>query len=413
MAQYNKKEVKMTDTIKHQIVIVGGGTGGIAVASHLLKELDNPDIAIIEPSDTHYYQPGWTFVGGGIIEAAKTARPMSKIIPAGVKWIQDSVATINPEENSLATAAEKQISYDYLVMAPGIKIDWDSIPGLKESLGKNGVVSNYDYNVASLTWEAIKSFQGGTAIFTQPKPPFKCPGAAQKIMYLADDTFRKSKVRDKSDIKFFSAGPGIFPVKKYAAALNKVIARKGLDIHYQSNLVELHPEKKEAVFERLTDGEQQTIQYDMIHVTPPMSAPDFLKDSPISDAAGWVDVDMYTLRHKKYANVFGLGDCTNTPNSKTAAAIRSQAPVLVSNLVTAINGQEGKVAYDGYASCPLVTGYGKLILAEFDYNLLPKETFPFDQGKERRSMYYLKKYVLPKFYWDVLLKGGDLNIGGG
>ncbi len=403
----------MTDTIKHQIVIVGGGTGGIAVASHLLKELDNPDIAIIEPSDTHYYQPGWTFVGGGIIEAAKTARPMSKIIPAGVKWIQDSVATINPEENSLATAAEKQISYDYLVMAPGIKIDWDSIPGLKESLGKNGVVSNYDYNVASLTWEAIKSFQGGTAIFTQPKPPFKCPGAAQKIMYLADDTFRKSKVRDKSDIKFFSAGPGIFPVKKYAAALNKVIARKGLDIHYQSNLVELHPEKKEAVFERLTDGEQQTIQYDMIHVTPPMSAPDFLKDSPISDAAGWVDVDMYTLRHKKYANVFGLGDCTNTPNSKTAAAIRSQAPVLVSNLVTAINGQEGKVAYDGYASCPLVTGYGKLILAEFDYNLLPKETFPFDQGKERRSMYYLKKYVLPKFYWDVLLKGGDLNIGGG
>ncbi len=403
----------MTDAIKHQIVIVGGGTGGIAVAAHLLKELDNPDIAIIEPSDTHYYQPGWTFVGGGIIEAEKTARPMSKIVPAGVKWIQDSVTTINPEENSLNTADEKQISYDFLVVAPGIKIDWESIPGLKESLGKNGVVSNYDYHAAPYTWRTIQSFQGGTAIFTQPKPPFKCPGAAQKIMYLADDAFRKSKVRDRTDIKFFSAGPGIFPVKKYAAALNKVIARKGLDVHYQTNLIELHPDKKEAVFERLTDGEQQTIQYDMIHVTPPMSAPDFLKGSPVSDSAGWVDVDMYTLRHKKYANVFGLGDCTNTPNSKTAAAIRSQAPVLVSNLVTAINGQDGKAAYDGYASCPLVTGYGKLVLAEFDYNLLPKETFPFDQGKERRSMYYLKKYVLPKFYWDVLLKGGDLNLGGG
>ena len=318
----------MTDAIKYQIVIVGGGTGGIEDAADQLKELDNQDIAIIEPADTHYYQPGWTFVGGGVIKAAKTARPMRKIIPTGIKWIKDSVATINPEENSLTTADEKQINYDYLVVAPGIKIDWEAIPGLKESLGKNDIVSIYDYNVASLTWETISSFQGGTAIFTQPKPPFKCPGAAQKIMYLADDAFRKSKVRDKTDIKFFSAAPGIFPVKKFAAALNKVIARKGLDMNYQSNLIELHPEKREAVFENLTDGERQTIKYDMIHITPPMSAPDFVKESPLSDSAGWLDVDMHSLRHKKYANIFGLGDCTNTPNSKTTAAIRSQVSVL-------------------------------------------------------------------------------------
>ncbi len=402
----------MTDSSKHQIVIVGGGTGGIAVASHLLKELENPDIAVIEPSDTHYYQPGWTFVGGGIVDASRTARPMSKVIPKGVQWIQDSVATLDPANNTLKTEGGKEIGYEFLVMAPGIKIDWEAIPGLKESLGKNGVVSNYDYRVAPLTWETIKSFQGGTALFTQPKPPFKCPGAAQKIMYLADEAFRKSKVRDKTDIRFYSAAPGIFPVKKFAAPLNEVIARKGLDIHYQSNLVELRPDDKEAVFENMTNGERETVKYDMIHVTPPMCAPDFVKNSPLGDDAGWVDVDMYTLRHKKFGNVFGLGDCTNTPNSKTAAAIRGQAPVLVSNLVTAMSGQEGKAAYDGYASCPLVTGYGKLVLAEFDYNLQPKETFPFDQGRERRSMYYLKKYILPRFYWDVLLKGGDLNAGG-
>jgi len=400
----------MTDTVKHQIVIIGGGTGGIAAASHLLKEKDDFDIAIIEPCDTHYYQPGWTFVGGGVIKAAKTARSMRKVIPASVKWIKDSVATINPQENSLKTSDGKQVNFDYLVVAPGIKIDWQAIPGLKESLGKNGIVSIYDYKIASLTWDAISSFQGGTAIFTQPTPPFKCPGAAQKIMYLADDAFRKSQVRDKTDIKFFSAAPGIFPVKKFAAALNKVIERKGLDMNYQCNLVELHPEKKEAVFENLADGEMQTVKYDMIHITPPMSAPDFIKDSTLSDAAGWLDVDMYSLRHKKYANIFGLGDCTNTPNSKTTAAIRSQVAVLVSNLVTAMNNQDGKAAYDGYAACPIITGYGKLILAEFDYNLMPKETFSFDQGKERRSMYYLKKYALPKYYWNVLLKGGDLSI---
>ena len=219
-------------------------------------------------------------------------------------------------------------------------------------------------------------------------------------------------MRDKTKMIFCSAAAGIFPVKKYAKVLNQVIGRKGLDMRYQTNLIELRPDKKEAVFEKLDDGEQRVIAYDMIHVTPPMSAPDFIKQSPLSDEGGWMDVNMYTLSHPRYPNVFGLGDCTNSPNSKTAAAVRSQTPVLVSNLVTTMAGGEGKAAYDGYASCPLITGYGKLVLAEFDYNLQPKETFPFNQGKERRSMYYFKKYVLPRFYWNVLLKGGDLNMGG-
>ncbi len=400
----------MEEVAHHKIVIIGGGTGGVAVAAHLQKEVEGLDIAIVEPAETHYYQPGWTFVGGGITKAEKTARSMSSVIPKGVKWIKDGVSTIEPAANALMLVSGEQVSYDFLIVAAGIKIDWDAIPGLKESLGKDGVVSNYDYNVAPKTWETIQNFKGGTAIFTQPPPPFKCPGAAQKILYLADDAFRKSNVRSKSNLIFCSAAPGIFPVKKYAAALNEVIARKGLDMRYQTRLVEIRADTKEAVFDK--GGEQEVIKYDMIHVTPPMSAPDFLKESAISDAAGWVDVDLHTLQHTQYANIFGLGDCTNTPNSKTAAAIRSQTPVVASNVVAAINDQVGKAAYDGYASCPLVTGYGKLVLAEFDYNMLPKETFPFDQGRERRSMYYLKKHVLPKFYWDVLLKGGDLNVGG-
>ncbi len=402
----------MTETSHYKVLIIGGGTGGIAVAAHLRKEMPDLEVAIVEPSETHYYQPGWTLVGGGIMQAEKTARPMEKVIPKGTRWIRDSVTAIDAEANTVTTEKGQQIGYDFLVVAAGIKIDWEAIPGLKESLGQNGVVSNYDYKTASITWETIKSFTGGTALFTQPKPPFKCPGAAQKILYLADDALRKQRVRGSSKLIFCSAAPGIFPVKKYAKTLNEVIARKELDVRYQTHLVALRPESKEAVFEKLADGGEEVIKYDMIHVTPPMSAPDFIKDSPLSDDGGWLDVDLHSLRHTRYANVFGLGDCTNTPNSKTAAAIRSQTPVLVSNLVTAINGQEGKAAYDGYASCPLVTGYGKLVLAEFDYNMLPKETFPFDQGKERRSMYYLKKYILPRFYWDILLKGGDLSFGG-
>ncbi|MFQ5488187.1 MAG: FAD/NAD(P)-binding oxidoreductase, partial [Gammaproteobacteria bacterium] len=226
----------MSETNHHKIVIIGGGTGGIAVAAQLLKELPGMDVAIIEPADTHYYQPGWTFVGGGIIKAEKTARPMVEVMPKGAQWICDSVRTIEPDANTVVTTGEQRISYDFLVVAAGIRIDWDAIPGLEESLGRNGVVSNYDYRSATATWEAIRSFSGGTALFTQPKAPFKCPGAAQKIMYLADDTFRKNKVRETSQLIFCSAAPAIFPVKKYAATLNQVIARKGLDVHYQTNL---------------------------------------------------------------------------------------------------------------------------------------------------------------------------------
>ncbi len=401
----------MSQTIHHKVVVIGGGTGGISVAAHLLKEVEDLDIAIIEPSDKHYYQPGWTFVGAGIFRPWETVRDTKDVLPKKAQWIQDSVEGIDADNNSLTMASGKTVSYDFLVVAAGIKILWDAIPGLKEGLGKNGIVSNYDYKIAPITWQTIKDFKGGTAIFTQPAPPFKCPGAAQKILYLADDAFRKHKVRDKSNLIFCSAAPGIFPVKKYAATLNQVIARKELDMRYQTKLVELRPELKEAVFES-PNGDQSVLSYDMIHVTPPMGAPDFIKSSVISDAGGWVDVNMHTLQHKTYKNIFGLGDCTNSPNSKTAAAIRSQTPVVVSNLILAMAGQEGKAAYDGYASCPLVTGYGKLVLAEFDYNLQPKETFPFDQAKERRSMYFLKKRILPKLYWDVLLKGGDVSLSG-
>ncbi|MDQ6962810.1 MAG: FAD/NAD(P)-binding oxidoreductase [Mariprofundaceae bacterium] len=395
--------------IKHQIVIVGGGTAGIATAAHLKKNNACLDVAIIEPSDVHYYQPGFTFVGAGIYKPEKTKRPMASVIPEGVTWLKDSVLSFDPENNTITTEKSGEIAYKGLVVAAGIKIDWDAVDGLAEAIKTEGVCSNYTYETADKTWKTIKRFKGGTAIFTQPKPPFKCPGAAQKIMYLADEAFRKQGVRNKTDIKFFAAAPSIFPIKHYADPLNAVIARKELNTNFKHHLVAIDGKKKEATFEHTETGKRTTSKYDMIHVTPPQCAPDFLKGSPLANAGGWVDVDKFTLQSTKFSNVFALGDCCSAPCSKTAAAIKAQGPVVVSNLLTVLAGGEAGTAYDGYASCPLVTGYGKLVLAEFDYNMQPKETFPFDQGQERKSMYYLKKYVLPKFYWDVMLKGGNLG----
>jgi sulfide:quinone oxidoreductase len=389
----------------YRIVIVGGGSAGITAAARLAKALPHGSIAIIEPSRKHYYQPLWTLVGGGVFPKQATEREESAFIPPGATWMQDAVTEFLPAENVVVTQGGKRVGYDYLIVAAGIQIDWEKVKGLKEAIGQDGVCSNYSYEYVDKTWDFIRNFPGGNAIFTQPAPPIKCAGAPQKIMYLADDHFRKVGVRDKTNVIFASATPSIFSVKKYADALNRVVARKGIETRYKHNLVEIRSQSKEAVFENLETKEPVVLKYDMIHVTPPKSAPDFLKRSPLANEAGWVDVDKATLQHVRYPNVFSLGDASSLPTSKTGAAIRKQAPVLVKNLLAVMKGQAVSPQYDGYTSCPLVTGYGKLILAEFDYDLNPKETFPFDQSQERYSMYLLKAYGLPAIYWHGMLKG--------
>jgi sulfide:quinone oxidoreductase len=389
----------------YAVVIVGGGTAGITVAAQLCRRLKQPSVAIIEPSEKHYYQPLWTLVGGGVFPRQASERDEASCIPRGATWLRDAVTAFHPEDNCVLTREGQRIGYDFLVVAPGIQLDWSKIKGLEGNLGRNGICSNYSYATVEATWETIRAFRGGTALFTMPDTPVKCGGAPQKIMYLADDYFRKSGVREQTRIVYASAGASIFSVPKYAQTLEKVVARKQIETQFRHNLIEVRPDKREAVFEQLDSGEKQVLHYDMIHVTPPMSAPDFVKRSPLANELGWVDVDKYTLRHVRYANVFSLGDAASTPTSKTGAAIRKQAPVVVRNLLAAMQGRPLSARYDGYTSCPLVTGYGRLVLAEFDYEQQPAETFPFDQGKERFSMYLLKKFGLPFLYWHGMLKG--------
>lgn len=396
----------MSSRIHHQLVVIGGGAAGLGVAARMLRVAQCNDVAIIDPSEHHFYQPLWTLVGGGVMAREASRKPMVELIPAGAKWIRDAVIEFRPEQNLLRTRDGLEVEYEYLVVAPGLQIDWDKIDGLPEALGKNGVCSNYSYDTVESTWQNIRGFTGGNAIFTFPPPPIKCAGAPQKIMYLAEDYFRKQGLRDKSNVIYYCATPSIFSAPHYAEALNRqVVGPRNIDVRYKHNLVAIRGEAKEAVFRNTESGEEVVQSYDMIHVVPPMSAPDFVKQSPLANEAGWVDVNKETLQHSRFSNVFGIGDASSLPTSKTAAAVRAQAPVLEANLSAVMRGQQPEARYDGYTSCPLVTGYGKLILAEFDYDLKPCETFPFDQSKERWSMYQLKRYVLPVIYWKGLLRG--------
>lgn len=396
----------MSSPIHHQVVIVGGGTAGITVAAQLTRGwFHRCDVAIVEPSDKHYYQPLWTLVGAGLAKKEATQRPEASVIPGRAAWIRDAVTEFLPEQNAIQTRDGKTLIYDWLVVAAGLQINWDSIPGLRESIGRDGVCSNYSYATVDSTWAAIRSFRGGTALFTYPSGAVKCGGAPQKIMYLADDRFREAGVRARTSIIYASASPSIFGIEPYRATLERVVARKQIDCRFRHELIEIRPQSKEAVFKNLDTQQQLTIPYDLLHVTPPMGPPSFIANSPIADKHGWVEVDAHTLRHKRFANIFALGDCSNLPTAKTGAAIRKQAPVAVRNLRAAMRDQPLPAQYDGYTSCPVVTGIGKLVLAEFNYKKEPDESFPVDQSQERWSMWLLKRYLLPLMYWHGMLKG--------
>jgi sulfide:quinone oxidoreductase len=390
---------------KHDVVVVGGGAAGLAVSHQLLREMNGLDLAILEPSDKHYYQPGWTMVGGGIFDKTETEREEAELIPKGARWIKSAAAKFVPEENAIVTADGHTVHYNYLVVCPGIQINWDNVKGLREALSKDGVCSNYSYEHVDATWRFVKQFSGGKTLFTHPATPIKCGGAPQKVMYLSEDYWQKHGI--KADMHFYSGGPGIFASPYYGKTLTKICQERGINTHFKHSLVEIKGSNREAVFKDLEGDKLVTVPYDFIHVTPPMGPPDVVKSSPLADAAGWIDVDKHTLRHKKYPNVFGLGDASNLPTSKTAAAVSSQATVATANLLTVLRDSNATLpqSYSGYTSCPLVTGYGKLVLAEFDYSLGPCETFPVDQSQERKSMYYLKKDVMPFMYWNGLVKG--------
>lgn len=395
----------------HAVVIIGAGTGGAAVAARLRRNQPGLDIAVIDPSNHHDYQPAWTLVGGGAYRAEDTRRALHDCLPSDVRHIAGRVAALLPDERLVELDDGSRVAYDYLVVAAGIQINWRAIDGLSEALGQNGVTSNYRYDLAPYTWELVRQFQGGTAIFTQPAGAVKCPGAPQKALYLAADHFRRHGVRPAS-LQFRTAGAAVFGVPFYAQALDKVMDSYGAEPHFGQQLVQVRGKEKIAVFESVVDGEavREEVAYDLLHVVPPQSAPDFIRQSPLADAAGWLEVDRHTLRHPRYPNVFGLGDCTSTPNSKTAAAIKSQAPVLVGNLLAALRGGGNVESYDGYAACPLTTSRGKVLLAEFTYGGTITPSFPLDPRVPRRFYWWLKRSFMPWFYWNILIKGRGLPV---
>ncbi len=393
-----------------KIVIVGAGSAGISVASRLRNKGES-DIAIIDPATFHYYQPLWTLVGAGEASAVSTKRLQADLIPQGVAWYRESVEGIDPGKSELTTDSGVIIGYDCLVVCPGIELAWDRVPGLEEAMSTPYASSNYTVDLAPKTWELVQKFNGGTALFTAPGTPVKCPGAPQKAAYLSSDEWQRRSILSKTDVIFATGAGGIFGVPEFAKVLREVVERYGIDARFNHELIKVDPDSRDATFQVTTDGvkTESTIRYDLLVATPPQRAPSFIRESPLAhpdNPLGWVPVDKHTLRDIRYANIFALGDVSDAPTSKTGAAIRKQAPVVVENVLATLSNRKLPANYDGYAACPFTTAKGKMLLAEFDYTLKPCPSFPvINTQKERTDMWYVKKYGLPAFYWNLMLKG--------
>ncbi|XP_076030024.1 sulfide quinone oxidoreductase [Oratosquilla oratoria] len=396
-----------TSLSSYKLVIVGGGAGGCATAAKFSSKLGKGQVAVIEPSTMHYYQPMWTLVGGGMKKLNNSGKPMSEVLPKKADWIKQKVVSFDPDNNFVTTEDGNQIGYEFLVVALGLQLNYSQVKGLPEAFETPGVGSNYSPLYVQKTFESLKNFKEGNAIFTFPASPVKCAGAPQKIMYISEEYLRKNGKRSNANIIYNTSLPVLFGIKKYADALWKVVEERNINVNLRRNLIEVKPDTREAVFQNLDEPEETfTYEYEMLHVTPPMSTPDVLKScKALTDDSGFLNVNKETLQHTQYPNVFGIGDCTNVPTAKTAAAVAAQTGILRKNLSLTMNGSSPTALYDGYTSCPLVTGYSKCILAEFDMNGNPLETFPFDQGKERRTMFHMKKDVMPALYWQLMLRG--------
>ncbi|WP_029904828.1 NAD(P)/FAD-dependent oxidoreductase [Prevotella sp. 10(H)] len=417
------KLTEFSSKAKGKIVIIGGGAAGLSMAALLGRWLDNPDITLIDPSDRQYYQPGFTLVASGVYKPEDVWKEQKDCIHSHTKWIKDIVKEVKPVSNQVITAENGTIPYDFLVLTPGLQINWEKTEGItQQTLGLGNAHTIYDFEGAQKTWAAIQEFSktGGKGIFTDTYTKHKCGGAPKKICLLTEHYTRKQETRNNVDLHYYTASHELYDVPYYTPRLLEIYNERNVPINLNTRLKGVDTSAKRVYMERIeTIGDEKitipfTEDYDFLHFTPPMSAPDFVKESGLSwtegklAAEGWVMVDKETLIHKTYSNIVCLGDCAGIPTSKTSAAVRKQVPVAAMNLISLMDGKTPETKYNGYAACPIITDYGHVLLCEFDYDKNPQPSTPFthlDMSREQAAAWHLKVSVLKPMYFNGMLNG--------
>jgi len=393
---------------RHEVVIIGGGNGGVSLAARL-KRYGVQDIALIEPKEHHLYQPLFSHIAGGRAQVKEAVRSQESVTPKGVAWIKDKAANVDAKANSVTLASGSEVTYEHLVLCPGLQYNWDAVPGLAEAVHSPYGSSHYEFELAPKLWTLLSSMRSGTVIFTMPSGPVKCAGASQKPMYLACDYWKEQGVLDNIRVVMVQPYPTVFGIPEVDRELDRKIAEYGIELRTNSELVAVNPASRTATIRNSADNTSEDLSYDVLNAVPPQSAPDWLKatDLPaVGDEHGFVEVDTRTLRHPRYPNVWSLGDAAGTANSKAGGALRKQAKVLAKNLLSARKGEPLSQKYNGYSVCPFTVSRNTVVFAEFDHHYQPMPTIPkVATWKESRLSWWVDRDMFPQVYWHLILKG--------
>lgn len=393
----------MTSSSTHNarpIVIIGGGNGGVSVAARLRRR-GVSDVVIIEPRDEHVYAPLQSHIAGGIADRRTVVRSQASVTPRGVTWVQDRVTAVFPDDSMVELSSGRRIEYRQLIVAAGIEQRWDAIPGLAEAEGTPTLVSNYTLDLAEEASAALQNIRSGTVVFTQPPEPASCAGVAQKPMYLACDRWKRLGLLPGIRVIFVTAEQAPFGIPEVAAELSRALEEYGVEVLFGTEVAEVRSDLREIDVER--DGEWTTIRYDLLHAVPPQSAADWITTSGLHGSDGFVDVDPETLRHRRWENVWALGDATSVTSIRSGGALRPQAKVIADGITKPAKNTR----YDGYSETPFTVSRRTVVFAEFDRSgrLAPSIPFWKTLYRERRFTFVMDRRVLPWVYWNLILKG--------
>ncbi len=396
---------------RRQIVVAGGSVGGLTVAARLLRAVPDAQVTVIEPRETHHYQPGYTLVGAGIYSRSDVLWDQGELMVPGMRWVRDSVLAFEPERNRVRLEGGDTVAYDVLVVALGVINHVDAVEGLREALETPRAAHIYDLSSGEKYWGLASAFEEGTAVFTYPPGYVKCGGAPQKITWLSEDLWRREGRRDRIEVHFHTSRPTLFPeVPRVDEAVTPLVEARGVHNHYGSVLRAVSASDRLAIFEeRLGDGETREVRrrYDLLHAVPHARTPAPLREGPLTrdGIGGQLEIDRETLQHPRFPNVFGVGDCAATGAAKTAATIRKQAPVVVQNLVDFLADRPPTARYDGASGCPLLTRYGRCMMFEFDYEGRLVNEWLYQSTRETRLWWEFKVHGLKRLYRHVMVNG--------